>query len=263
MLKPTKSLKVSALILLASILFLGAISPNLLTVKAQTTATITVDTAIGGTTDLEPNANVGPGTYTYADGTSVSLTATANAGYNFDEWTITSSLGTYADTDNPATLVVNATIGTYTVDALFVQLLTPPSVPPAINLQTAAIVVVLPGSGGTTSPPAGTYALSNALSFDITATPASGFTFSHWVIAGTPLSHGAYAFTATPTNNPYNVNHGYGDTYYYQPVFSPVSTTATSTINEFSSATAILMALILAIVAFGTYAFTRTRKAKK
>jgi hypothetical protein len=46
-------------------------------------------------------------------------------------------------------------------------------------------------------------------------------------------------------------------------VFSPVSTTATSTINEFSSATAILMALILAIVAFGTYAFTRTRKAKK
>ena len=263
MLKHAKSLKVSTLVLLASILLLGAISPNLLTVKAQTSATITVETAIGGTTDLEPNANVGPGTYTYADGTSVSLSATPTTSYNFEEWTITSSLGTYADTDNPATLVVNATIGTYTVDALFVQLLTPPGEPPVTNMATAATVVILPASGGTTSPPAGTYALTNAANFDISATPASGFVFAHWVIAGTPLSHGAYAFTDTPTNNPYNVNHGYGDTYYYQPVFSPISTTATSTINEFSSATAALMALILVIVAFGTYAFARTRKAKK
>ena len=73
--------------------------------------------------------------------------------------------------------------------------------------------------------------------------------------------HGGYSFTATPTNNPYNVNHGYGNTYSYEAVFTPISTTSpTPTINEFSSATAILMAAILVLVAFGTYVFTKRTK---
>ena len=104
--------------------------------------------------------------------------------------------------------------------------------PPGLNVTnyaTAAIVVVLSAVGGTTSPAPGTYALENATSLQLTATPDSGWIFDHWVIGGYPLTHGAYSFTDTPTDNPYNVNHGYGNTYTYQPVFSPTSTTYTNT----------------------------------
>ncbi len=79
-------------------------------------------------------------------------------------------------------------------------------------MATAAIVVVLAVAGGTTSPAPGTYALADATALNLKATPASGWTFSHWVISGPNLSHGGYPYTATPTDNPYNVNHGYGNT---------------------------------------------------
>ena len=77
------------------------------------------------------------------------------------------------------------------------------------------------------------------------------------------MNHGAYSLTLTPTNNPYNVNHGYGNTYSYQPVFSPISTTATPTptVNEFSTATTLIAVIALVAAAFGTY--TYTKKAKK
>ena len=69
------------------------------------------------------------------------------------------------------------------------------------------------------------------------------------------MNHGAYSFTDTPTDNPYNVNHGYGNTYTYQAVFTPVSSstspTPTSTVPEYSSAAAVLVAAILLVVAFG------------
>jgi hypothetical protein len=79
------------------------------------------------------------------------------------------------------------------------------------------------------------------------------------------MNHGVYAYTDMPTDNPYNVNHGYGNTYSYQPVFTAVSPatspTATPKVDEFSSVAAILVAAILVIVAFGTYAITKkTRK---
>jgi hypothetical protein len=47
------------------------------------------------------------------------------------------------------------------------------------NLETAAIVVVLGSAGGTVSPASGTYALANAKSLMLTATPSSGWVFSH------------------------------------------------------------------------------------
>ncbi len=138
-------------------------------------------------------------------------------------------------TDNPATLTVTGGV-TYAVQALFQPIQVPPSGIAVTNFSTAAIVVVLPATGGTTNPAAGTYALANATSLNLTATPASGWQFSHWVISGTPnLSHGGYPFTATPTDNPYNVNHGYGNTYSYQAVFIPTGTTEpTPTVPELS-----------------------------
>ena len=102
---------------------------------------------------------------------------------------------------------------TYDIQAIFAPILPPPGVTNIpTNMATAAIVVVLAGAGGTTSPAPGTYALADATSLQLQAMPDSGWVFSHWVIAGPNLSHGGYPYTAKPTDNPYTVDHGYGNT---------------------------------------------------
>jgi len=269
--KTTKNSKFFALILLASILLIVAVNPNIPSVKAQTQATVDVFASVGGTTTPS-------GTTTYNDGTVVTLSATAGDGFFFSYWEIVTIAGGYIVYDNPAILTVNGSV-TYAVQAVFQPVQSVPAIgvpvtsPPPINpdlstspdLSKDAIVVVLAGVGGTTTPAPGAYYMANAANLNLTAIPNSGFKFTNWIIGGTPLSHGGYSFTDTPTNNPYNVNHGYGYTYSYQPVFVPISTTAsptpTPTVNEFSSATAIIIAAVLVIVAFGTYTFTK--KAKK
>ena len=255
MLKHSKNFQVFALILLTSALLLTAINPNIASVKAQGQATVTVLTLIGGTT-------VPSGTTTYNDGTAVTLTATAGEGFIFQYWEIASSAGSYIDYDNPATLTVSGGV-TYAVQAVFQPEQVPPAGVNVTNLSAAAIVVVLAAVGGTTSPAPGTYALENATQLNLSATPDSGWKFDHWVIGGYPLTHGAYSFTDTPTDNPYNVNHGYGNTYTYQPVFSPTSTspTPTPTIPEFSTQATVTIAVLLVSVSiiFGAYTY-RKRK---
>lgn len=248
-----KSRKLFALTLLTSLLVLAALNVSVLSVNAQSQATVTVLTSIGGSTDPT-------GTNSYADGTAVTLTATPGTGFTFLNWEIASSAGATVTSDNPATLTVTGGV-TYAVQALFQPIQVPPSGIAVTNFSTAAIVVVLPATGGTTNPAAGTYALANASSLDLTATPASGWQFSHWVISGTPMNHGAYSFTAVPTDNPYNVNHGYGNTYSYQPVFIPTGTTEpTPTVPELSVISVAIIAVLLAAVALGTYAYKKKTK---
>ena len=215
--------------------------------KAAGQATVDMIASVGGTTTPSGDNN------TYADGTVVTLTATAGNGFLFQYWAIVSSAGGTQDSNNPTTLTV-AGGTTYAVQAVFqpIQYL-----PPATQTTSAtnAIVMVLASVGGTTTPAAGTYALANAQNLKLTATPSSGFKFDHWVIGGSPLTHGAYNFTDTPTDNPYTVDHGYGNTYTYQPIFSP-----TNAIPEFSSVAVIAMALVLVAIAFGTYTFKRRTK---
>jgi hypothetical protein len=269
--KTTKNIRIFALVLLTSAILLMAINPNLPSVKAQTQATVVVFSAVGGITTPT-------GTTTYAAGTTVTLTATAGDGFYFQNWVIVTTAGGYNDFNNPTSLIVNAS-ATYAVQAVFqpiqpappVGAVQTPETPPTLfpdlthspDLANDAIVVVLAGVGGTTTPAPGTYAMANAVSLNLTAIPNTGFTFSHWVIGGSPLSHGAYSFTDTPTDNPYNVNHGYGNTYSYQPVFNAISpsTSPTPKVDEFSSVAAIILAMVLVIVAFGAYTFTK--KAKK
>jgi hypothetical protein len=248
-----KNLKVFALIFILSAVIVAA-APSIASVKAQSQATITILTAVGGTTDPAMGS-----TTNYADGTAVSLTATADTGNVFLAWEISTAAGGTEDTSNPTTLTVVAGT-TYAIQPVFspIQQALPNS--PTTDYTHAAIVVVLASVGGTTTPKAGTYALGDAKSFDLVATPVSGFTFDHWVIGGSPMSHGAYSFTATPTNNPYNVNHGYGNTYSYQAVFKPTSTSPSPTVPEFSSVATIIVALALVAVAFGTYAYRRKTK---
>ncbi len=250
MVKFSKRIQVFALIFLLASLCAGAIATSL--VKAQSQATVDVLASVGGSTD--PAASSTP--YSYDDGTVVNLTATAGEGFIFVNWDIVTASGGTTDMNNPTTLTVSGGV-TYAIQAVFAPIETAPGTSPvaAANLATAAIVVVLPSIGGTTSPVAGTYALQNAASTTLTATPASGFTFDHWVIGGSPLTHGAYSFTDTPTDNPYTVDHGYGNTYTYQAVFTPVG----STVPEFPGAAVVVLALALVAVAFGTFAIKRKK----
>lgn len=246
-----KSFHCLALILLTATLLLIALNP-IMSVKGQGQATVTVLTSIGGSTDPVP------GTTTYADGSQVVLTATAGDGFAFQYWVIATASGPTVVYDNPHTLTVSAGT-TYAVQAQFQVLNTayPPSVltgSVANVTSSQAIVVLLPGIGGTTTPGPGTYVFTDATAFNISAAPMSGWKFDHWTIGGTPLNHGAYSFTATPTDNPYNINHGYGYTYSYQPVFVP------TTVPEVSAVILpVALAIIFIIGALTTYAYKRRK----
>jgi len=246
-----KTIKSAVFIVATILLLLSLTGLAVLTVKGQSQATVTILTSIGGTTT--PAA----GTSTYADGSVVSLLASPDAGYTFAYWMVANDTGSTTYTDNPLSLTVSGGVN-YTVQPVFyainaqVPLLTNPSVSANSGM---AIVVVVGAVGGTTNPPPGVYTLANAASLSLTAIPNSGWKFDNWVIGGYPLSHGSYSFTDTPTDNPYNVNHGYGNTYDYQPVFSPVSTTP-----EYPVAAAVTLAAMLAATALGTYAYKKIRK---
>jgi hypothetical protein len=244
-----KSKKIFALTILTSLIVLAAFA----SVSAQGQATVNILDSIGGTTD--PAA----GSYTYDDATPITFTATPDANSVFANWIISTAEGSSIATDSSITIpVVGGT--TYDVQAIFSPLLPPPGANIPSNLATAAIVIVLSSAGGTTDPVPGTYALADASSLMLTAKPSSGWTFSHWVIYGPNLSHGGYPFTATPIENPYNVNHGYGNTFSYQPVFTPEGSTNPTPIPEFSSVATIAIALVLAAIAFGTYTYRRKTK---
>ncbi len=242
--------RVFSLMLLTSLLLLAALTVN--AVNAQSQATVIILQAIGGTT------NPGAGTQTYNDGTSVTITATGDTSTasQFTNWIISTSAGSRISTDNPITFPVSAG-QTYTIQPVF-QVIQPIGV---VNLQqnlsSAAIVVVLSAAGGTTVPAPGAYAFTNATAFNITAMANNGWTFSHWVISGSDVTtgHGSIPTNLEPTDNPYNVNHGYGNTYYYQPVFtqsgsaspSPSSSASPSpTIPELSFI--VLVAVLVAMI---------------
>jgi hypothetical protein len=227
--------KTIGLIFLASLLVLSAVVMN--AAQAQSQATVTILNTSGGT--LDP----APGTYTYNDGISVSITASPSvAGITFSYWVIDTGADSRTSTDNPLSFpVVGGT--TYTVQAIFQVTETISRAPPT-NMAKDAIVVVASATGGTTIPAAGMYALADATSLNLTAMPNNGWSFSHWVISGNITSHGGSPLDLQPTNNPYNVNHGYGQTYTYTPVFVQSGASPSPTIPEFSGW--ILIALLVA-----------------
>ena len=262
-----KSTKIFALALLFSLLLCTALSFNL-NVEAQGNATVVFLTSIGGTTDPT-------GTQTYADGQTISMTATpTDDTFIFDRWIIQADSTSSEVFDNPASLTVMGGV-TYAIQVVFVPILPPPPVSTLpSDISTAAIIVVLASAGGTTNPPPGTYALADATQTTLTAVPAEGYQFSHWSISGYPIvgAHGTAPFTTTPTDNPYTVDHGYGNRYAYQAVFVPTgstvptptggaSPTPTNTIGGLSMEWWIIIALVVVIVivlvAFGVFAARR------
>jgi hypothetical protein len=226
--------KTIGLIFLASLLLLSAVAMN--AAQAQSQATVTILDTSGG--NIDPI----PGTYTYTDGATINITATPTvAGASFSFWVIDTAAGSRSSTDNPLSFPV---VGgsTYTVQAIF-QVSEAISRAPLTVMAGDAIVVVAAVTGGTTIPAAGSYALANATSLNLTAMPNNGWSFSHWVISGNITSHGNSPLNLEPTDNPYNVNHGYGQTYTYTPVFVQSGASPSPTIPEFSGW--ILIALLI------------------
>jgi hypothetical protein len=253
--------KIFVSILFVSLLLLTSL--NAFDVMAQGNATVTVLDSTGGTTDPT-------GTTTYADGTDVQLTATSDPDYAFTGWTVTTDSSSSNYLDNPLTITVSGGV-TYTVQPVFQFVQPPPGRNLPTDLTSAAIVVVLAAAGGTSTPAPGTYASANAALLTLTAKPNSGWQFVHWTICGSNMNHGGYPLNYMPSDNPYTVDHGYGYTYYYQPVFAPVGTSETTptpsatepTVGGMTTNTWIIIGLVVVIivilVAFGAFALRRRK----
>jgi hypothetical protein len=116
---------------------------------------------------------------TFASGSSQTVTATANSGYTFTNWTmngsVVSSSGSYTFTvTGNQTLVANFTAN-------------------PVNYTIA--VSASPGVGGTVGG-GGTFASGSSQT--VTATASSGYTFTNWTMNGSVVSSsGSYTFTVT------------------------------------------------------------------
>jgi uncharacterized repeat protein (TIGR02543 family) len=146
---------------------LGAIESG--STSTNFSLTTNISPSGGGSVTRSPNAT------TYASGTVVTLTATPAAGYNFTGWS-----GDVTGTSTSITVTMTAN---RTVTANFTN-----STGTTYTLTTTAN----PSAGGTItrSPNATTYAAGTVVT--LTATPASGYTFSSW-------SGGASGTSATTT----------------------------------------------------------------
>jgi hypothetical protein len=200
----------------------------------QTNAIVVVSASVGGTTNPEPGA------YTYGEGETVTLTATASSGFKFQYWIIR---GTYTighneppinfpenaasdpdwvpDFPSPSevaedSLVVSTNpltvICGYGYTYVYEPVFTPTTAPPATS---EAVVVVVDAIGGTTNPGPGTYYYLDGSTISLSATPNSGYDFVYWVAVGED------GHPTTISDNPTNVQCGYGYTYSYQAMFAP------------------------------------------
>jgi len=141
-----------------------------------------------------------------------------------------------------------------------------PEQPPLPQQSSVAGVVVSSTVGGTTSPVPGSYELESTASTTLTATPDSGYVFSNWLISSTPFISGAEPAAGTKsTTNPYPLsNQAIGTVYYYEAVFTPISSTITATptptIPEMPSALVVLLALIFVLA--GAFAYTKCSRSR-
>ena len=140
--------------------------------------TLEANPAEGGTVSGQGFVN-GEGDFAY--GSTCTVTATANEGYTFVNWTkfgvVVATTATYTFTvESPAILVANFSLNSYEVTA-----------------------TANPSNGGTVEG-GGTY--NYGASCTVTATAATGYTFAGWTENGNEVSNNAtYTFTVTGERN--------------------------------------------------------------
>jgi len=119
--------------------------------QTQRRYTLTIVAGEGGTTN--PTA----ATYTYYEGDTVEIEATASTGYRFDYWSDDASGST-----NPVSLLMN---GNKTVTANFMRQYT---------------LTIAAGEGGTTNPAPGTYSYDTGTVVALEGVALAGYRFSNW-----------------------------------------------------------------------------------
>lgn len=122
------------------------------------TLTASVNPGVGGTITANP---VGP---TYPSGTLVTLTATPASGYKFDNWNVDGG----SNSNISIQVMMNAN---HSVVANFSEVAPPPPTKHNVNITI---------SGGGSTSPSGVQQVNDGSSLTITATPLSGYEFSHW-----------------------------------------------------------------------------------
>ncbi|MGA3291176.1 MAG: hypothetical protein ABSD42_13165 [Candidatus Bathyarchaeia archaeon] len=256
----TKNFKVLALILLTSTLLIGAISPSISTVKAATTDSLYVYTTTGGVISANGTALKGGSSPTYNNGTVLTFTETPSADFQFLSWIYVSSAGPVTSTATSFSQTIST--AACAIEAMFLP--TTNATQTVSGSGTASIYLYF--SAGGTTVPSSTPTSSGPATYtnytvgkvsDFNAVASSGFKFLYWMVATSTVS------TYTTSTLAYNVS---ATTCALQAFFIPTSSTVTlptptPKINEDSSATAIILAVILASIAFATY--TYTKKAKK
>ena len=179
--------KILSTIMMAAFFLLPLVS------QAQTSASITFavnDATMGTTTPA-------PGTYPYADGSTISVTAVPNSGYELSDWTI--SITAYGQTFNyslgvntptVSDVVDASTMDGMTLTAVFVPQGTVQN-PDSVEVTIAVAYPTYPQPGGltptqplgTTNPQPGTYRFAETDGFSVTAIPSSGCQLEYWSIS--------------------------------------------------------------------------------
>ncbi|MEJ2241413.1 MAG: hypothetical protein P8Y18_04645, partial [Candidatus Bathyarchaeota archaeon] len=182
---------------------------------------LTIEVIGSGTTSLSV------GVHSYEEGTGVTVTASAGSGYSFNHWNLDYvNIGS----TNPYTLTMN---DDHTLTAVFVE----NSLPESYDLTISV-------SGlGSTSPSVGTHSYYEGNSASITATPASEWSFDHWLldesqsIDSNPFSIAMFSdhtLTAIFTPNTPNIpKTEYHDVIYDQTSYV-IETYSNSTISDFT-----------------------------
>jgi PKD repeat protein len=204
------------------------------------TYTLKIETTTGGTT------NPAPGTYTYAAGTQVQVTANPSAGYVFDHWELN---GTNVGTATTYTVTMNAN---YALKAFFRTAPTPPSV--SISPMSASIL------------------LGQQVTFKSTVTGGTPpYTSYQWYLNGNPVSGAnsdSWTFTPTATGTYYvflKVTDSAGNTAQSDPAKVTVSSVPVGGYSVSLAKNAPITPIIaytLLIVLFGSLLSLTKRKRK-
>lgn len=151
--------------------------------------TLTITASTGGTT------NPALGTYVYASGSSVPVTAIPDANYKFVKWLLD---GNDVGSANPYSVYMD---GNHTLHAVFLQL--------------TYRLTISSSTEGTTNPAAGTYTYVNGTNVSVTAIPDTNYVLDHWLLDGNNVG----------STNPIIVLMT--DDHTLQPVFAMVNYTLT------------------------------------
>lgn len=117
------------------------------------------------------STNPSTGTHSYTSGTSVKVTAYPSSGYRFDHWV---KDGSNAGKSNPIYVSMGAS---HTLKAVFTQTQISTMANYSLTIQSST-------ASGSTNPVSGVYSYNQGTNVQVSATSASGWFFSYWLLDG-------------------------------------------------------------------------------